>query len=404
MFIKLAWESLMHRRGSVLLAIFSVAVSLCVLLGVEQLRGHAKDSFNRTVSGVDLIVGARTGQLNLLLYSVFRIGNPSNNISWETYREIARQPRVAWTIPISLGDSHKGYRVVGTSRDFFTHYRYGQRRPLEFSGGRAFSGIYDVVLGAEVARRLGYRRGDSLVLAHGLGSTSFSMHDEHPFIVSGILAPTGTPVDRALYVGLEGVEAIHQRPTAGAESGDLTPASITAFMLGLDSRVATFRVQRQINEYSGEPLLAILPGAALSELWRVLGGVEKLLLLISAMVVLASLLGLCIMLLASMRERRREIALLRAIGAGPLYLFFLVQAEALLVLLLGAAVAFAGLAAGLWFAEPLLAERYGIYPGGPMLHEQTLILMGAVLAGTLAVALVPAVGAYRQSLNRNLQV
>jgi len=401
MFIKLAWRSLMHRRGSVLLAILSVAVSLFVLLGVEQVRSQAKGSFSRTVSGVDLIVGARTGQLNLLLYSVFGIGSPSNTVSWEAYREIARLPRVAWTIPIALGDSHKGYRVVGTSRDFFRHYRYGRDRALEFSVGRAFADIHEVVLGAEVARQLGYRSGDSLVLAHGVGSTSFHQHDEHPFTVSGILRPTGTPADRALYVSLEGVEAIHR---AEAEGGDLTPSSITAFMLGLDSRVATFQVQRRINEYRGEPLLAILPGVALSELWQMLGAVEKLLLLISALVVLASLLGVCILLLTALRERRREIALLRAIGAGPLFLFLLVQAEALLVLLLGAAVAFAGLAAGLWFAEPLLAERYGIYLGGLAAGGQVPVLMGAILTGTLTLATIPALGACRQSPDRYLRV
>lgn len=410
MFFKLAWHSLMHRRGSVLLAIASVAVSLFVLLGVEQIRSQAKSSFNRTISGVDLIVGARTGQLNLLLYSVFRIGSPSNNISWQSYREIAGQPEVDWSIPISLGDSHKGYRVVGTSADFFAHYRYGQGRSLAFSSGLQFSDIYHVVLGAEVARQLGYRKGDSLVLAHGLGSTSFHMHDEHPFSVTGVLAPTGTPVDSALYVSLQGMEAIHEEHekheghNEHPASGELTPDSITAFMLGLHSPVTSFQVQRRINEYDGEPLLAILPGVALSQLWQMLGVVENVLLLISAMVVLASLLGLCIMLLTSMRERRREIALLRTIGAGPARLFLLVQMEALLVVLLGAAVAFAALFAGLYLVEPLLGERYGIYLNGALVVEQTLVLMAGVLVATLIVAAVPALGAYRQSLDRGLQV
>ncbi|WP_250464877.1 ABC transporter permease [Microbulbifer litoralis] len=401
MFLKLAWRSLMHRRGSVLLAVVSVAVSLFVLFGVEQIRSHAKDSFNRTVSGVDLIVGARTGQLNLLLYNVFRIGNPSNNISWQSYRDIADQPQVAWSIPISLGDSHKGYRVMGTSQDFFHHYRYGGNRPLALSRGRPFADIHDAVLGAEVARQLGYQPGDSLVLAHGLGSTSFQHHDKHPFTVTGILEPTGTPVDRALYISLEGMEAIH---SDGGGQAELAPDSITAFMLGLDSPVTTFQLQRQINEYRGEPLLAILPGVALSQLWQMLGVLEKILLLISAMVVLASLLGLCIMLLTSMRERRREIALLRTVGAGPMQLFLLVQMEALLVVLSGAAIAFVALSAGLWFAEPLLGEGYGIYLGGPPLAGQTLALVAGILAATLVVATVPAFGAYRQSLDRGLQV
>ncbi|WP_308366028.1 MULTISPECIES: FtsX-like permease family protein [unclassified Microbulbifer] len=405
MFLKLAWQSLAHRRGSVLLAVLSVAVSLFVLLGVEQVRSQAKSSFNRTVSGVDLIAGARGGQLNLLLYSVFHIGGATRNISWDSYREIARHPRVAWTIPISLGDSHRGYRVVGTSREFFTRYRYGRGRPLAFAGGGPFAGLYDTVLGAEVAEQLGYRRGDSLVLTHGLGRAGFSDHGDRPFTAVGVLEPTGTPVDRALYVSLEAVEAIHRHwpgATDGPAAGDdLTPGSITAFMLGLDSRVAAFQVQRQINEFRGEPLMAILPGAALAELWQQLRGVENILLAISALVVLASLLGLGIMLLASMRERRREIALLRAVGAGPLYLFALVQAEALLVLLLGTGTAIAALGTALWLARPLAAQ-YGIYLDGLSQGGQTLAQLGAVLLGTLALGLVPSLGACRQSLHGEL--
>ncbi|WP_043316317.1 FtsX-like permease family protein [Microbulbifer sp. HZ11] len=401
MLLKLAWRSLMHRRGSVLLAVLSVAVSLTVLLGVEQVRNQARDSFNRTVSGVDLIVGARTGEINLLLYSVFRIGTPSNNISWQAYRDIAEQPRIAWTIPISLGDSHRGYRVVGTSDDFFRHYQYGQSRALTFASGRPFSETHDVVLGAAVAQQLKYERGDSLVLAHGLGSTSFSHHEEHPFIISGILEATGTPVDRALYISLEGMEAVH-KPHA-QEHTDLTPSSITAFMLGLVSRVATFQLQRQINQYRGEPLLAILPGVALSQMWQMLGMVEKILLLISAMVVLAALLGLCIMLLTSMRERRREIALLRVIGAGPLQLFLLIQAEALLVVLLGAAGAFSAVLAGQWLLEPLVNECFGIYLTATPLTSETLKLVGAVLIATLAIASVPAFSAYLKSINSGLR-
>ncbi|AMX03295.1 ABC transporter permease [Microbulbifer thermotolerans] len=401
MFIKLAWQSLVHRRGGLALAVISVAVSLFTLLGVEQVRMQAKESFNRTVSSVDLIVGARTGQLNLLLYSVFRIGSPSNNISWQAYQEVAQHPQVAWTIPISLGDSHRGYRVVGTNQGFFTHYRYGREVSLAFSSGRLFAHSDEVVLGATVARQLGYRVGDSLVMAHGMGATSFHLHDDHPFTISGILSPTGTPVDRALYVSLEGMEAIHGRDDA--ETVAAHPSSITAFMLGLNSRVATFQVQRWVNEYHGEPLLAILPGVALSELWHLMGVLEKLLLLISALVVLASLLGLSILLLAAVRERRREIALLRAIGAGPMFLFLLVQAEALLVLLAGAVLAFAGLAAGLWIAAPLLAERYGIYLQGMDVGGQTLALMGAILAGTFVLATIPALRVCRQSLGRTLQ-
>ena len=154
MFFRLASKSLFNRKGSVALTILAMSVSIFVLLGVEHIRSQTKESFNSTVSGVDLIVGARTGSLNLLLYSVFRIGAPTNNIDWDTYQTIASHSKVAWAIPISLGDSHKGYRVMGTSTDYFKHFSYGKKRQLSFTAGKPFSEVFDVVLGSEVARTL----------------------------------------------------------------------------------------------------------------------------------------------------------------------------------------------------------------------------------------------------------
>ncbi|WP_444913940.1 ABC transporter permease [Microbulbifer sp. TRSA007] len=395
MFFKLAWQSLMQRKGSVSLAVLSVAISLILMLGIEQLRSHTKNSFSRTVSGVDLIVGAPTGQLNLLLYSVFHIGNASNHISWDSYQELTHLPQVRWAIPLSLGDSHQGYRVVGTSTGFLDHYRYGNKRPLELSTGQNFIDTFSVILGAEVARELNYQLDDTLTLAHGLVGTLFTEHGENPFIVSGILKPTGTPVDRALYVSLAGLEAVHG---ADAEHDDLVPNNITAFLLGLNSPIATFQVQRKINEYSKEPLLAILPGIALSELWQISGGIEKVLFFVSAMVVLAALLGLCILLLSTMRERRLEIALLRTVGSGPLFLFLLIQTEAFLVLLLGATIAVSGLIMGGWLVEPILTDKFGIYLDGVVIGEHTIVLLALVLVSTLIVAAIPAISACRQSL------
>jgi len=278
MFLRLALASLWSRKGSVMLTFLAITVSVFVLLGVEQIRQQAKNSFGNTVSGIDLIVGARTGEINLLLYSVFRLGNATNNISWRSYQTIAEDSNVAWTIPISLGDSHKGYRVMGTTVDYFTHFRYGKDKPLALAEGAPFSDLFDVVLGAEVAHSLAYQLGDRLVLSHGMGNTSFSNHDDSPFRVTGILKSTGTPVDRTLHVSLEGIEAIHQDWQGDSEvqgtapdkavsvsTKELAPKTLTAFMLGLKSKFDTFKLQRQINTYRGEPLLAILPGVTLGD-------------------------------------------------------------------------------------------------------------------------------------------
>lgn len=416
MLLNIAWHSLLNRKYTVLLTLISVAISTFVLLGVEHIRHEAKESFSNTVSGVDLIVGARTGQLNLLLYAVFRMGNATNNIAWESYRELAADPKVAWTIPISLGDSHRGYRVMGTTQDYFTHFRFGQNTPLAFAEGRPFAQLFDVVIGAEVAKKLGYRLNDEIILAHGLGQASFSLHDDHSFQVVGILRPTGTPADQTLYVRLQGMEAIHlnwkdgvkipgRKTTADELEGRrLTPKSITAFMVGLKSKMATFQVQRQVNTYAKEPLLAILPGIALTELWQMMGVMENTLRLISILVLFSSLLGLSTMLLSSLRERQREIAVMRAIGASPFFIFLIIQTEALLISLTGIIVAIFALTMGILFAQSFLAENYGVFINPFTLNSETLGPLGIIVAGTLVLGLIPSLSAYRLSLHHGLAV
>ena len=416
MLIKLARQSLWNRRGTAMMTLFSLTISLVLLFGIDHLRKEARQSFTSTISGTDLIVGARSGQLNLLLYSVFRIGNATANVSWDTYQRISKHPQISWTIPMALGDSHRGYRVLGTNGDYFSHYRYANQQSLQFSEGQPFNGVYDTVLGAEVARKLGYKLGDQITLAHGVGAVSFSEHKDKPFTVTGILAPTGTPLDQTVHVSLEGIEAIHidwqqGAPMPGrrinAEQAlqlDLTPKAITAFMVGLESRMATFVVQRQINEFRGEALSAILPGVALAELWQMLSMVENLLLLITLLVLVAGLVGMMTTLLASMKERQREMAILRAVGAHPWYLFVLIQLEVLLLTALALLAAAVSLVVTLWALQDTLASSYGLFININPFSLQSLYWAGAVLVISALLACIPASTAYRRALNDGLAI
>ena len=412
MIFAIARKSLISRKGSVILTLLSLIVSIALLISVEHIRKEARDSFGRTVSGVDLIVGARTGQLNLLLYSVFRVGNATNNIKWQTYEQVIDDPKVKWAIPISLGDSHRGYRVMGTTQDYFRHFRFGKKQPLTFKSGEPFDAIFETVIGSEVAGKLGYQVGDQFTISHGVGAVSFSNHDQANFVITGILNATGTPVDQTVHVNLASLEAVHLNPRQLAEVvaavnaeqplPELEAETITAFMLGLSSKFATFGVQRNINNYTGEPLLAILPGVALTELWEILGTVENLLRVIAFMILLSSLFGLATMLLASMRERHKEIAVLRAIGAGPLVIFVLIQAEALMTALLALVIAIGGVWLTLALSGDWLSETYGLFIESNLLNMDTLIISGIVLAATFVVATIPAVGAYRRALHSGL--
>lgn len=414
--LKLTWRSLWNRRISVLLTLLSIAISISLLLGVEYIRKEAKSSFLNTISGTDLVVGARSGQVQLLLYSVFRIGNATNNISWDTYQHYVNHKRVSWTIPISLGDSHKGYRVLGTNQDYFKHYRYANKQSLSFAQGKPFATVYDAVLGAEVAKQLGYELGTSITLAHGAGETSFSEHKNKPFTVVGILKPTGTPIDRTVHVALEGIEAIHidwksGAPVAGFEISaskaarmDLEPETITAFLVGLKTRSATFRLQREINEYPQEPLLAVVPGIALAELWQSIGQFETVLRIITVFVLIAGLLGMLTTLLSTLNERRREMAILRAVGAYPVHIMFLFLLEALLIVVLGCALGCLLVFFGVQLAQPWVTNEYGLHLNSwiPDWSDGLLLLLITLLA--VIFSALPALIAYRRTLQDGLTV
>jgi putative ABC transport system permease protein len=403
-------KSLLNRKFTTILTIISIALSVTLLLGVERIRKEARTSFTNTISGTDLIVGARSGPVQLLLYSVFRIGNATNNISWKSYREIASGQNIKWTIPISLGDSHKGYRVLGTNTDYFKYFRFSGKRQLEMGSGRVFEGVFDTVLGAEVAQALNHRVGDPIVIAHGAGEVSFINHSDKPFRVVGILEKTGTPVDRTVHVPLEGIEAIHIDWKDGAAipgmsisqekvlNMNLKPTAITAFFVGLKSRIAAFTVQRFVNEYPQEPLLAILPGVTLQELWDLIGIAEKALIAVSGFVVVVGLSGMLITLMTSLNERRREMAILRSVGARTLHVFSLIVGESAMLTLAGVTAGVGLLYMLLLVGQPLILSRFGLFIDIGGLSNYELILMGVVCLAGFLIGMIPGYQIYRYSL------
>ena len=405
----LARKSLLNRKATAILTILTVAISVILLLGVERIRTQAKTSFANTISGTDLIVGARSGSVNLLLYSVFRIGNATANIDWKSYQEFSQNRSVKWAIPISLGDSHQGFRVMGTNQSYFEHFKYGKKQPLEFQQGRPFNSLFETVIGADVAKELNYKVGSEIIIAHGISDVGFSRHDNLPFKVVGIFKPTGTPVDKTVHVSLQAIEAIHVGWESGANLGskqdkaaleqqEFHPQQITAFMLGLKSKIRTFALQRQINTYKQEPLSAILPGIALHELWGMMSVAEQALMAVSVFVVIAGLLGMLSSLLTSLQERRREMAILRAMGARPRHIFVLLVSEAGSLTFAGILLGVAGLYSLLAIAQPLIQQWYGISIQLSMISPYEWALLGLIQLAGIIIGVIPAVSAYRQSL------
>jgi putative ABC transport system permease protein len=416
--LSLAFKSLRNRKVTVGLTIASIALSVTLLLGVERIRREAQTSFTNTISGTDLLVGARTSPVQLLLSSVFGLSNATNNISWDSYEAISGHPGIAWSIPVSLGDTHAGYRVLGTTGAYFDHFRYGRRQALQMQAGGWFASEEGAVLGAEVADKLGYKVGSDIVVAHGYGDISFTKHDAHPFHVEGILARTGTPVDRTVFVSLAGVDAIHAGMDPAGDHGHdpLTahgmsgphhedePAAITAFYIGLKSRSAALSVQRTVNEYKSEPLSAVLPAVALQELWEIVSVVEKALLAVSGFVVLVGLSGMLVAIMTSLNERRREMAILRSVGARPLHIFSLIVGEAGFVTLIGIMTGIGLLYLFLIFAQPLIASRFSLFIGIKGLAGYELILVGIVCLAGFIIGLIPGYRVYRYSLADGMTV
>ncbi|MDC0611274.1 ABC transporter permease [Vibrio sp.] len=413
--VNLAWKSVLNRKATATLTILTVAISVILLLGVEKIRTEAKNSFANTISGTDLIVGARSGQVNLLLYSVFRIGNATNNIDWTSFEALQNNRAVKWAIPISLGDSHKGFRVMGTNEEYFKYYKFGRKQALIFNAGKPFSGLFETVIGSDVAKSLGYKIGSKIIIAHGINDVGFSRHDNLPFTVVGILKPTGTPVDKTVHVSLAAIEAIHVGWESGAHIGktpdaqtlehyQFQPKQITAVLLGLKSRIQTFALQREINTYRKEPLSAIMPGVALHELWGMMSVAEQALMSISIFVVIAGLLGMLSSLLTSLQERRREMAILRAMGAQPKHVFALLMSEATTLTFAGILVGVVGLYAILAIISPIIHSHYGIVISLTTLTTHEWFLIGAVQLAGMVVGIIPSIRAYRQSLSDGMTI
>jgi putative ABC transport system permease protein len=414
----IARHSAWNRRSTLVWVVVSLALATALLWTLERLRHDIRNSFSQSVSGVDLIVGARSSPVQLMLFSVFHIGSVPQSMSMDSVRALAQHRSVAWVVPLSLGDSHRGYPVLGTTPAYFQHFAYGDKQPLALQQGAVFAGtldgLYEAVIGSEVARSMGYALGQSITLGHGMddhdhghahshnpapASPASPLHDDKPFKVVGILAPTGTPVDRTVHVSLQALEALHlewvagaplpggQIPAEQARKFNLEPQAVTAALVGLKTRAAVFNVQRFVNAYEAEALMGVMPGVALGELWAVLGLGENALLAVSALVVRAGL-----------NERRRELAVLRAVGAGPRHVLGLLTLEGAWVTVAGVVLGVVLAQLGMALAAPWLQQGLGIrLQMSAPLPTQWALLVAVWLAGLLA-SLGPAWRAYRFSL------
>ncbi len=452
----LALKSIQSRKTTFLLTFISIALSVMLLLSVQVIKKEANSSFMQSVSGTDLIIGPKSSQIELFLYSVFHIGTPNTLMEYKSYEKIQATKNVKWAIPISLGDSHKGYKVVSTNENFFKHYSFANSKKLEFTQGKVFEDMFHVVLGYEVAKKLNYKLGDNIVLSHGEAEVSFIQHDELPFKVSGILKPTHTPIDKTLIVTLHAMAAIHddshkhfmfipQQHNVHHEDGEhqdenhenehnereeshgdehhehentqnsastfkenlshkvakklkILPEKISAVYVGMDSKSAIFNIQRKINSNTQEPLSAIIPALAVQDLWNFFEIVQITLNIISILVVFIGLLGMLSLILMGVQNRKKEMAILRSIGATPFDIAKLIVGEAAIVC--GVSIGFGVilLYVVLFICSQPLYDTYGFYLELQFLSLQEFAILALIECSAIIISFIPAYQIYKQSL------
>jgi len=410
--IRIAAASIRSRIVPTILVMIALTTSMALLLAVDRIQDATKRGFNQSLSGVDLVLGPRGSGIELILYTVFHLGKPTNNITTETLEDIESKPFIEWAIPIALGDSHRGFRVISTTAKYFDHIQFGGDQSLTFEAGRPFSALNDVVIGSAVADELDYSVGSSIFVTHGSEALG-KVHDDFAFKVSGILNPTGTPTDQAIFVSLEGYELIHLGWTNGSQAVSLKnldvsqipkerlyPKTITAAYLGLSSKLNLFKVSRSINEYAEEPVNAVIPGVALAELWSMLGSIDIVFRIFNWLIIAISLIGMVTMTLTGLDSRTREMTILRALGATPANLASMVLIETAIVSITAVLLAIGLVRLLTWGAADFLSHWAGVRIDLTWINFSELsTLMTIVLAG-LCASLIPAVMVYRRSLAR----
>ncbi|MBL7816327.1 MAG: ABC transporter permease [Saprospiraceae bacterium] len=426
--IKLAWKNLTNRPLSMLLTLvlFALGVGLTALLLL--LNKQLTDKFEKNLAGVDIVVGAKGSPLQLILANMYHIDAPTGNISLKSAKPFLnpRHPLIKKSVPLSLGDSYKSHRIVGTLHDFLGLYN------TEIAEGTLWQAPLEVTIGATVAERTGLKIGTKFNSNHGLDEGA-GEHEEAAFKVVGILKPTGTVVDQLILTATQSIWTVHEHAQAElegeehhAEHASTTPSpkeSMTVSQNDVDDRTAllqadsthqitslllqfkmrnvqTLNFQRNLNENTD--MQAATPALEINRLYEMMGVGEQALRALALLIIIVSGLSIFIALFNSLKERQYELALMRVMGAGRGRLFLLIVCEGILLSLIGFCIGIILSHGSMQILAKYMSDAYRYSFSGLMwLKEEWLLLLGAVTIGFLA-AIIPAISVYRQDISRTL--
>ena len=392
----LAWRYLWSRPlGAALNLLLSLGLaSVTFLLLVSH---QLNTAFERDLAGIDVVVGAKGSPMQLILSGVLHIDVPPGNVPLQAVQALAQHPLVAEVIPLSLGDSFRGFRIVGTAHAYLTHYQ------ATLAQGQLWTAPLQVVLGATVARKLGLGLGDTFAGSHGLGAGGHAHGDSH-YTVSGILAPSGSVLDRLILTDTASVWQVHEDFTAVDDEDRKVmqeEREVTMALIRYKTPLAAMSFPRYIN--TSTVMQAAAPALEITRLLSMLGIGTDVLRAFAGVLLLTAGLGVFIALLNAVRERRADLALLRMLGAPPGRVAALLLAEALWLGVLAAALGLAGGQALAALLGWLLQLDNSLLMGGLAWPPALLLVPCLALIVSLAAAFLPTLGAYRVSVLELLQ-
>lgn len=436
---KIAWRSVEQRPLASILTGFSMALGVALVVSVLVIYGAVRDSFQRSAQGYHLIVGAKGGRLQLVLNTVFHLSQPIENIPWSYYKEFTEgkfKPYTAVAIPYCLGDNYKGYRVVGTSPEMFSALEYAPGEKYQFSAGRNFEQdhFFEAVIGSLVARNTGLKVGDTFQPTHGISTDEKQGKQHDPFEVVGVLAPTGTPNDRAVFVNLEGFLLLegHAKPVendaaataAASEAAHAEPADreehaahtdtvdhheplpenqreVTSILVLATNDITSQALFQAVNE--GNVAQAAAPAREVSNLFEgIVGFVQVVLLALTVLIIVVAGIGIMVSIYNSMSERRHDIAVMRALGARRSTVMIVTLLESVLLSLLGGV---AGVLLGhglIGLLDPILVAQTGVSIGFLQFSPVELALIPGLVALASLAGFLPALAAYRTDVSKAL--
>lgn len=407
-------RSLRQHALSTAVTLAATALASGLVMSVFSIQKQSYEAFTGGSTGFDAVLGARGSQLQLVLNTVFHLETSPGNIPWTLYQDLDDDPRVSAAVPFASGDNFFGFRVVGTTQQYFTDIEYMDGRKFEVEeGGRFFDpGYMEAVIGSFAARRTGLGYGDTFSPYHGLAFNPDQQHAEEYTIV-GVLKPTNTPADRVIWIPIEGIfrmgghvlrgtgEGEAYVPEAGEEIPD-EHKEVSAVMLKFRAPTAGFELDRLINKQGKVATLAFPIGLVMADLFNKIGWVNRVFELVAYLVVLVSAGAILASIYNTINERRREFAILRALGARRSTVFSAIVFEAAAIAALGALLGFAVYAVILGGAAIVVRAQTGVVLE-VFRYDAVLILtpLGMVALGALA-GILPAIKAYTTDVADNL--